>query len=588
MSERMTHPIICDLLDLAEVSALGLLEPLNDRIRRDNARLQWEDVLPQVKNMGQYLHHHTNNAEDDPDLTGDSDNSDISTTGGGDLKIEFLMFDADPFVPIIRLDLLEKHGFALPNTWQELVDFVTFINGTDINDDGDASNDWGICHFPRFGSGLWDWWFSEVVYATWATYEQTQGTQEGFFFDPHTMEPRFGLSDSFREAAKIWRELWPRGTSSETDVFLEGRCAVGFGPPGSWKRVFLTPHGVHRSDPNNASHILWQPKMKNGEYAEPYRFQSFGSTQVHDRTTGQLVTCTPQLCPKAKPIPKHGHFVDPNDKERIDRTAVLPPSPLEGQWINRAPFFWSGGLGTCIRKSSPKVRKDLMWDFFVYANSPACSVYDVANYRSWLDSWRYSHVQAPGTNFIQAGWSQDAYEEHANVQRWTVSKDTNSAFNLRLPGLAKYTHEIVGQNIKLYFNDALSLDDLMERMTKGWIDITRQEGKLEQLEIYRSSLGLPILSNVDLCRLHRALMDEKDPSVCRKYDATKNNPVLLFILIPVVLVLVAVLILLYLERKRKKESDLVWNIDPSELHFQDPPRILGQGTFGFVLKAEYR
>ena len=37
-----------------EVSALGLAENLNERIRRDNAQLKWEDVLPQVKHMGEY------------------------------------------------------------------------------------------------------------------------------------------------------------------------------------------------------------------------------------------------------------------------------------------------------------------------------------------------------------------------------------------------------------------------------------------------------------------------------------------------------------------------------------------------------
>lgn len=37
-----------------EVSALGLAETLNDRIRRDNARLKWEDVLPKVRAMGEY------------------------------------------------------------------------------------------------------------------------------------------------------------------------------------------------------------------------------------------------------------------------------------------------------------------------------------------------------------------------------------------------------------------------------------------------------------------------------------------------------------------------------------------------------
>jgi len=37
-----------------EVSALGLAEHLNDRIRNDNMRYKWEDVLPMVRAMGEY------------------------------------------------------------------------------------------------------------------------------------------------------------------------------------------------------------------------------------------------------------------------------------------------------------------------------------------------------------------------------------------------------------------------------------------------------------------------------------------------------------------------------------------------------
>lgn len=37
-----------------EVSALDLAEHLNDRIREDNDRLKWEDVLPNVRAMGEY------------------------------------------------------------------------------------------------------------------------------------------------------------------------------------------------------------------------------------------------------------------------------------------------------------------------------------------------------------------------------------------------------------------------------------------------------------------------------------------------------------------------------------------------------
>jgi len=68
-----------------EVSALGLAETLNERIRQDNDRLQWEDILPKIRSMGEYRKE-------------------------GKTNIDFLMYDGDFFVPVIRLDLLEKQS----------------------------------------------------------------------------------------------------------------------------------------------------------------------------------------------------------------------------------------------------------------------------------------------------------------------------------------------------------------------------------------------------------------------------------------------------------------------------------------------
>jgi hypothetical protein len=44
---------------------------------------------------------------------------------------------------------------------------------------------------------------------------------------------------------------------------------------------------------------------------------------------------------------------------------------------------------------------------------------------------------------------------------------------------------------------------------------------------------------------------------------------------------------IYISYKRRK-ADLVWNIDSSELKFDEPPEIIGRGTFGLVLMGEYR
>jgi hypothetical protein len=114
-----------------EASALDLAEHLNDRIRNDNDRLKWEDVLPKVRAMGEYRKN-------------------------GATNVDFLMYDGDFFVPVVRLDLLEKFEKPLPNTWAEVVELVKFFNGTDLNDDG-VEDDYGFCHFPRLGAGYWDW-----------------------------------------------------------------------------------------------------------------------------------------------------------------------------------------------------------------------------------------------------------------------------------------------------------------------------------------------------------------------------------------------------------------------------------------------
>lgn len=335
---------------------------------------------------------------------------------------------------------------------------------------------------------------------------------------------------------------------------------------------------VSRKDEDG--NVIWRPTMKSGEYAEPYRLKPFGSTKVIDRESGELVPCTPQRCPKAEKVPPYGHH-----RGEDDRANVLPRSELEGKLINRAPFFWSGGLGTLIRKSAKKERKDLLWDFFVYANSPAASVYDVANYASWLDSWRISQL-LPGDNFLKAGWSEDAYHEHQSTMLWGSSNTVNAAYNLRIPGLAKYTRDVVGANAKKYFDGSMSLDQLAAEVATGWEEITLQEGKLGQLEIYRAALGFDALSEFNLCQLHRGLMDEQDPSACVKYDSSTRYYIAA-IIVPIVVVLLAVLVVFHLDSKRRS-ADGVWKIQSSELKFASPPTVLGRGTFGLVVSAEYR
>lgn len=165
----------------SEASSLGLLETLNDRIRSSNSLLKYEDIFPKVRSMGEYRK-------------------------DGKTNIDLLMADGDFFVPVVRIDLLERDNKPLPHTWDDLVDLVKYYNGTDLNDDGIA-DDFGLCIYPRTGSGFNDAWIPELMYSTWATTDQTKGIQQGFFFDEETFEPRIG--NGFEKAMNVWKDLWP-------------------------------------------------------------------------------------------------------------------------------------------------------------------------------------------------------------------------------------------------------------------------------------------------------------------------------------------------------------------------------------------
>ncbi|KAL3902362.1 MAG: hypothetical protein SGILL_010853, partial [Bacillariaceae sp.] len=63
------------------------------------------------------------------------------------------------------------------------------------------------------------------------------------------------------------------------------------------------------------------------------------------------------------------------------------------------------------------------------------------------------------------------------------------------------------------------------------------------------------------------------------------------ILLPSIIVPLLFMLLLvvhfYVEYKRK-QADAVWSVDPDELNFESPLQVIGRGTFGYVLLAEYR
>lgn len=397
----------------------------------------------------------------------------------------------------------------------------------------------------------------------------------------------------------MWDYSVDAGCGSLTSAFLEGRCAIGYAPPGCWKNLFIdsdddgegeggiawrneTDGSILRDDINREA--LWRPRMADGRYAEPYRLKPFGSLNVINRKTDKLEACAPNTCPRGERI------LHPTKLPKDDRARILVESPHVDEIINRVPFYWSGGYGNGIRKSADPVVKDMMWDFFVYVNAPITSVGDVVMPSS-LDEWRYSQLESYEPNYKKVGWSFDAWNEHQKVMLWAMGNDVNSALTLRVPGVLSYTRDVLLPKFMEYMDGTMTIEDLKTSVYQGWQDITAARGLLPQLCNYWFSLGVDGLSESELCRIHRADMDMMDPTVCVKYDpkdSISNTTILVAVLVPVCLLIsVGIFVFLYIERKHRV-ADLIWKIKKEELKFDDPPETVGRGTFGLVVKAEYR
>jgi len=70
-------------------------------------------------------------------------------------------------------------------------------------------------------------------------------------------------------------------------------------------------------------------------------------------------------------------------------------------------------------------------------------------------------------------------------------------------------------------------------------------------------------------------------------DDDNTTTILIGVLVPAAVICLAIAAYMYVEHK-KRLAESVWQIKSEELKFDDPAEIIGQGTFGLVLLAEYR
>eukprot|EP00980_Cylindrotheca_fusiformis_P024980 scaffold12839_cov119-Cylindrotheca_fusiformis.AAC.6 len=75
---------------------------------------------------------------------------------------------------------------------------------------------------------------------------------------------------------------------------------------------------------------------------------------------------------------------------------------------------------------------------------------------------------------------------------------------------------------------------------------------------------------------------EIDPTSAEPEDWTGR------VLLPIAIAVAGLIVILFFFGRRRKKSGTFWYVKEGELAFSDPPEIIGRGTFGLILKAEYR
>ncbi|GLC57573.1 hypothetical protein PLESTB_001241900 [Pleodorina starrii] len=188
-----------------------------------------------------------------------------------DGKVVGLPVSAAIMLLYYRRDFFNAQNIPVPATWEEVVDIAERYNGTDL--DGTGRGAWGFCmsRQPRCYNG---YTFQTIQ----VPFMQSEGTSQGFHFDPETKESLVN-STGTRRAAELYRRL-SRYTAPTEPVaclpvslaFVWGNCLMAVGTTLHFKYATF----------NNSLNNMTRVRGKTGITILP------GSFEVMNRTTGQM------------------------------------------------------------------------------------------------------------------------------------------------------------------------------------------------------------------------------------------------------------------------------------------------------------
>jgi len=393
---------------LVDYATPGYLENLTQRVAADTA-LEWNDIAPFFR--------------------------DFSSTYQG--KIVSIPLDGDFQMVYYRTDLLQAANLNPPETWEDYLAIAKQFHNRDLN--GDGTTDYGSCTAKKSNAQSY-WMFWSVA----TSFIQSQGTQQGAFFDPDTMKPLV-KNEAIAAALDIYKETAKYGSPDELNfdlaqahgLFMGGRCALilDWGDTGT---LAIAPNS--------------QVKDRVGAVILP------GTKKVLDRATGKLIPCNKVTCPFA----------------------------LNG--VNHAPYAAFGGWVGAINKAASPRNKDAGYAFISYLSQPAQANIDVTIGVTGFNPYRTSQF----TNrepWLKAGMSFEAASKYLGAIGVSL-RSPNIVLDLRIPENNDYQGKVLDKAIADFLADKITREEAIQHINNGWEEITNKKGRSNQRAAYRAMLGL--------------------------------------------------------------------------------------------------
>lgn len=399
--------MIVPLAWLADYAQLGYLEDLSEQVVADMA-LEWDDIAPFFR--------------------------DFAATYQD--RVYSIPLDGDYHMVYYRIDVLEQAGLEPPDTWDDYLTVAEALNGQDFT--GDGQPDYGSCIAKKPGRA--SNFFNSIV----VSYLQSQGTAQGAFLDPATMDPLVNNA-AFARALDVFKQTSQFGAPDEMTFDVDS----------------------HIKDMNQLQHcaqtIFWgdipllaiasesQLKENIGTVLLP------GSTEVLDRSTGELKACDKFLCPYA--------IGD----------------------VNHAPFAANIGYGGSINVKATPEAKAASYALISYISQPAQSDIDVTIGATGFNPYRRSHFinREP---WLAAGMNSEVAGRYLGVIDASLNSP-NMVLDLIIPQANRY-QAALDEVLIAFLRDQVTREEAIAQIEQKWNAITDDVGRDQQIAAYRRNLGL--------------------------------------------------------------------------------------------------